>query len=318
MNEFEEYLKKRFEKKEIKTEKDYENELREIEQEIILFGLYKTDLYNNAIFIGGTALRFIHGLDRYSDDLDFNFLKENKDFNWEKYYENIINNGEKYGCNFIIKNLTERKKEAEENNESGKEKRIINRIEVRDEGLGIKIKNMDIVPVEWTKKKAGNYKKTKIVLEASYQYGLIKFIKTERNFLDKYFLNVLNINTLFGGKINAMLTRKDRQGNDIDEGRDWFDFNWLINKRVEPNFEYLYEKIEKNRNFKNKNVVRSEEWVKTELYERAKKLNYEKINQDIYEKTTENNYIELNLEKVKEIINNLGRGGYLIKNNNFN
>jgi predicted nucleotidyltransferase component of viral defense system len=54
-----------------KTTRDYENALKEIIQEIALLGLWRTNFYEHAAFYGGTALRILYGLPRFSEDLDF-------------------------------------------------------------------------------------------------------------------------------------------------------------------------------------------------------------------------------------------------------
>ena len=48
-----------------------EQALREITQEIILAGLSRTDFFRHGAFQGGTCLRVFHGLNRFSEDLDF-------------------------------------------------------------------------------------------------------------------------------------------------------------------------------------------------------------------------------------------------------
>lgn len=54
--------------------------LREVMQEIALLGLWRSKFFENAAFYGGTALRVLYGLDRFSEDLDFSLLKPRKDF----------------------------------------------------------------------------------------------------------------------------------------------------------------------------------------------------------------------------------------------
>ena len=58
-----------------KKVEDYVRALREILQEIVLLGLWRSKFYENAAFYGGTALRILYGLDRFSEDLDFTLLK---------------------------------------------------------------------------------------------------------------------------------------------------------------------------------------------------------------------------------------------------
>ena len=47
--------------------------LREYLQSKILREIYKNKLSVNLLFVGGTSLRLLHNLDRFSEDLDFDF-----------------------------------------------------------------------------------------------------------------------------------------------------------------------------------------------------------------------------------------------------
>lgn len=51
-----------------KTQDDSINALREILQQIALLGLWRGKFFEHAAFYGGTALRVLYGLDRYSED----------------------------------------------------------------------------------------------------------------------------------------------------------------------------------------------------------------------------------------------------------
>ena len=59
--------------------------LREIMQEIALLGLWRSKFFESAAFYGETAMRVLHGLDRFSEDLDFSLLKPMSDFDIAKY-----------------------------------------------------------------------------------------------------------------------------------------------------------------------------------------------------------------------------------------
>ena len=67
------------------TADEYKNALREIIQEIALLGLWRSKFFEHAAFYGGTSLRILYGLDRFSEDLDFSLLKPNHNFKLEKY-----------------------------------------------------------------------------------------------------------------------------------------------------------------------------------------------------------------------------------------
>ena len=53
---------------------DYTNSLKEIFQEIALLGLWRAKFFEHAAFYGGTALRILYGLNRFSEDMDFSLL----------------------------------------------------------------------------------------------------------------------------------------------------------------------------------------------------------------------------------------------------
>src|ERR1700748_2417057 len=72
------------------SSQDYENALKEIMQEIALLGLWRSKFFEHAAFYGGTALRILYGLDRFSEDLDFSLLAEDPGFSFQPYISAII------------------------------------------------------------------------------------------------------------------------------------------------------------------------------------------------------------------------------------
>lgn len=67
------------------NEDQYRQAFKEVMQEIVLSGLSRGGFFEDAAFTGGTALRIIHGIKRFSEDLDFSLLKPDKDFSFEGY-----------------------------------------------------------------------------------------------------------------------------------------------------------------------------------------------------------------------------------------
>ena len=61
------------------------NALREIFQEIALCGLWRGKFHERAAFYGGTALRILYGLDRFSEDMDFSLLAPDAQFDLTPY-----------------------------------------------------------------------------------------------------------------------------------------------------------------------------------------------------------------------------------------
>ena len=90
-------------KYEIKTQNDIINAIKEIFQEIVLLGLYNGGFFKKAAFYGGTALRILYGLDRFSEDLDFTLLKSDSKFNIEDYFSYIACEFEALGIEVELK-----------------------------------------------------------------------------------------------------------------------------------------------------------------------------------------------------------------------
>ena len=68
---------------------EYDRALREVAQEFMLLGLWRGKFFEKAAFYGGTALRLLYGLDRFSEDLDFSLLKGDPEFRFDPYFDAI-------------------------------------------------------------------------------------------------------------------------------------------------------------------------------------------------------------------------------------
>ena len=68
---------------------DQENVLQELMQQYVLASLSRAGMFAEAIFHGGTCLRIIHGMNRFSEDLDFLLKRIDPDFRWKKYLEAV-------------------------------------------------------------------------------------------------------------------------------------------------------------------------------------------------------------------------------------
>ena len=63
--------------------------LKEVIQNTILCALATDGFFSHAAFYGGTALRIFHGLDRFSEDLDFALLQKDPDYDISQHFSAI-------------------------------------------------------------------------------------------------------------------------------------------------------------------------------------------------------------------------------------
>ena len=66
-----------------------QTKIREILQQAALLGLERHGIFEKAAFYGGTALRILYGLDRFSEDLDFTLLKPDPKFDFTPFLEGM-------------------------------------------------------------------------------------------------------------------------------------------------------------------------------------------------------------------------------------
>lgn len=75
----------RYEKSKISEQ----TKVREVLQQTALLGLERCGFFEKAAFYGGTALRILYGLDRFSEDLDFTLLKPDPSFDFIPFLEGM-------------------------------------------------------------------------------------------------------------------------------------------------------------------------------------------------------------------------------------
>ena len=91
---FEEYLQK--------NRGSAHRALAETIQSLALLGLSRTDFSTYAAFYGGTALRLLYNLDRFSEDLDFSLLEPAEDFRLSSYLESLQDEMKAFGFSVEI------------------------------------------------------------------------------------------------------------------------------------------------------------------------------------------------------------------------
>jgi predicted nucleotidyltransferase component of viral defense system len=94
---FDEKINQMLSRYQLNTVQDHENALKEIIQEIALLGLWRSKFYEKAVFYGGSALRILYGLDRFSEDLGFSLIQPEQNFNIEKHLSSIVTELESWG-----------------------------------------------------------------------------------------------------------------------------------------------------------------------------------------------------------------------------
>lgn len=197
------------------TEQQKRNAIFEVNQQIILAGLYNGGFFNEAAFYGGTCLRIFHGLQRFSEDMDFSLLAPNEDFDFTKYFQPIIDQFALVDRNVEIKK---------------KDKKNFGKVEsafLKD--------NTDVYDITFQTEKS-----IKIKIEVDTQPPMS--FHTEQKLLllpESFMTRCFTLPCLYAGKMHALVYRvwKNRV-----KGRDWYDFEWYVRHNVPLNFTHLHER----------------------------------------------------------------------------
>jgi predicted nucleotidyltransferase component of viral defense system len=232
-----------------RTDQARRNAIYEVSQQIVLAGLSDGGFFDKAAFYGGTCLRIFHGLNRYSEDMDFTLLKEDESFNFEQYFQPIINQFALVG----------RTVEITKKNKKGFGK--VESVFLKD--------NTDVYDISFQTEKS-----IKIKIEVDTLPPLKFSTEQKLLLLPKSFMSrCVALPDLFAGKVHALIFRawKNRV-----KGRDWYDFEWYVRNRVPLNFEHLQERI---RQFNGTEMNLDE--FKTALKERLSGTDINQVKADI-------------------------------------
>lgn len=221
---------------------DFINALKEIFQEIALLALWRAKFYEKAAFYGGSALRIMHGLNRFSEDLDFTLLKSDKTFELDHYNKAITE--ELNGFGFDV-TFTKKKKNRLSNIESAFIKADTKNqlIEINaPDSITKRIHRMDTIKI---KMEVDIFPPGKFSTEVKTLLVPLPFT-----------VKILTLPDLFAGKIHAILCRPWVKR---VKGRDWYDFIWYISQKISVNVIHLRERlIQSNAWDKNRVLTRSD------------------------------------------------------------
>ena len=233
----------------VTTEQQRRNAIFEVNQQVILAGLYNGGFFDVAAFYGGTCLRIFHGLQRFSEDMDFSLLAPEDKFDFTKYFQPIIDEFAIVGREVEIKK---------------KDKKSFGKVEsafLKD--------NTDVYDVSFQTDKS-----IKIKIEVDTQPPLNfgteqKLLLQPHSFMTRCF----TLPDLFAGKMHALVYRgwKNRV-----KGRDWYDFEWYVRHNVPLDFTHLAERI---RQFNNEEIGQEE--FLAQLKDKLASANINQVKSDV-------------------------------------
>jgi predicted nucleotidyltransferase component of viral defense system len=228
------------------TQQDYENALKEIMQEITLLGLWRAKFFEHAAFYGGTALRILYGLDRFSEDLDFSLLKPDENFTLSPYLGAVETELTGMGFSVTVDRKEKVTKTATESAflKAGTREHLI-KITVSP-GISNRVERNRVMTVKFevdTNPPAGFKTEAKTLLQPI-----------------PFSINTYRLPDLFAGKVHAILARPWNKSR--TKGRDYYDFVWYVGREVPVNLGHLEQRLRQSGGWERKTAMKSSDLAK--------------------------------------------------------
>lgn len=201
-----------------------------------MLGLWRAKFYEKAAFYGGTALRILYGLDRFSEDLDFSLLKPESSFDLSRYNEAIKNELNSFGFEVTVETKVK-------NIDSNIESAFI-KAETKKQLILINISSDIINRI---------YRMNNIKIKMEVDINPPGKFKTENKILLQpipFSVKTYQLPDLFAGKIHALLCRPWQQR---VKGRDWYDFVWYVSRNTPVNLIHLQQRLIQSGHWNKKN-----------------------------------------------------------------
>lgn len=190
------------------------NRLREYIQLLTLWSLHESEAFAALAFVGGTALRIVFSLPRFSEDMDFS-LEKTPDYKPERWMKKLKNDLVLAGFDASV---------------SWNDRTTVHKAWIKVAGL-LQEAGLATMP---------NQKLSiKMEIDTRPPAGAVcaRTIITRDRMLA---LQHYDLRSLMAGKIHALITRR------YPKGRDWYDLLWYTGLRpaVEPNLPQLQNALD--------------------------------------------------------------------------
>jgi predicted nucleotidyltransferase component of viral defense system len=237
--------------------------LREIIQEIALLGLWRGKFFEHGAFYGGTALRILYGLNRFSEDLDFSLLLPDDSFDLQPYLNAVERELLAFGFHV--------------------------RTEIKEKGTDASIQSAFV--------KANTLESLLVISAAETVIGTThadKLLKikieidtdppsdfgVESKYLLKpipFAVRAYSLPDLFAGKMHAILCRKWK--NRV-KGRDWYDLVWFLAHHPRLHLAHLEQRMRQSGHYRQEAPL-TDKSLLTLLHSAIEQLNINQAKQDV-------------------------------------
>jgi len=213
-------------KYEIRSLDDSLRALREVMQEIALLGLWRSKFFERAAFYGGTALRVLYGLERFSEDLDFSLLEKREGFDLGDYSDALKRELASFGFSVEIESKLKKAGAAIQS--------AFLKADTRTQMITVEFEKGLVQQVP-----RNQVMKIRLEVDNDPPPGF----STETRYLLRpvpFAVRTFSLPDLFAGKMHAVLCREWKSR---VKGRDWYDLVWFAAYHPEIHLSHLEQRM---------------------------------------------------------------------------
>ncbi|MEK6697288.1 MAG: nucleotidyl transferase AbiEii/AbiGii toxin family protein [Candidatus Deferrimicrobiota bacterium] len=235
---------------------EQENVLQELMQHYVLSSLSRAGLFAEAMFHGGTCLRIVYGMNRFSEDLDFLLKRSDPNFRWQGYLESVRKDCEQEGIPF----------EVQDKSQAGT---AVQKAFLKTDSIG-KILELDL-PFE-----RHQARKIRIKLEidinppsgSTFTTSYITFPVTAP-------MTTQSLESGFALKLHALLCRS------YVKGRDWYDFVWYVARKTAPDPDLLSQALRQQGPWAGQPIAVTGHWVRENMEATIRRIDWSAARDDV-------------------------------------
>jgi predicted nucleotidyltransferase component of viral defense system len=235
---------------------EQENAVQEVMQAFVLASLARGGFFSHAAFQGGTCLRMLYGMSRFSEDLDFLLRKPNARFRWQPYVSAVQADCAQQGIHF----------EVEDRARAGA---AVQAAFLKTDSIG-KVLQLDLPFARHTARKI----KIRLEIDTNPPAGSA----CETKYLIFPVVSAITTQTLecgFATKSHALLCRP------YAKGRDWYDFVWYVGRRTRLSYRLLANALRQLGPWAGKPVKVTRQWYLDAMRKRIGQIDWRQARADV-------------------------------------
>jgi hypothetical protein len=235
---------------------EQEHALAEIMQHYVLASLARAGFFSHAAFHGGTCLRILHAMNRFSEDLDFVLKAPGAWFDWDPYLARIRRDCADEGIR-----VDAQARAAQDT--------AVRKVFVKTDSIG-RILSLELPFARHRPRTI----RIKLEVDTNPPAGSTldtRFI----TFPITAAVTCMDLASGFGSACHALLCRG------YTKGRDWYDFIWYASRWVAPNLGLLSRALDQQGPWAGQHLTVTGRWLLNALHERIVSIDWPATADDV-------------------------------------